>query len=223
MLITPTQHKVPITLIEEVDKGQILNLRESINMPTGNFFYDPWEIKPEYKGTVWEELLNPLTNICEARIIILNSETCYTKHADIDDRYHLNLNGDEGYLINLETLDMHHLVQDGIWYDMNAGILHTATSFGEEVRIQLVVRKLLLRNDLKDPVTISILPGGKNPRYTFDNVLSPWLNYANKQGKINNFRGDNLNVIFDIDKEYLGELANIMPKEFPYTTSNNEH
>jgi hypothetical protein len=223
MLITPTQHKVPITLIEEVDKGQLSTFRESINMPTGNFFYDPWEIKPEYKGTVWEELLNPLTNIGEARIIILNSETCYTKHADIDDRYHLNLNGDEGYLINLETLDMHHLVQDGIWYDMNAGILHTATSFGEEVRIQLVVRKLLLRNDLKDPVTISILPGGKNPRYTFDNVLSPWLNYANKQGKINNFRGDNLNVIFDIDKEYLGELANIMPKEFPYTTSNNEH
>lgn len=216
-----TPYSVPLELIEGIDKSQLTNLRESINQPTGDFFYDPWIIKDEYKGTVWEKLLAVFpNNIGEARIIILEAETCYTKHSDIDDRYHLNLHGDEGYLIDLEALELYHLQKDGIWYDMNAGILHTAASFGEQKRVQLVVRKLLQKNLLEHPVEVSILPGGDNPRYTFDNKLSPWLNYANKTGKINNFRGNNGNVKFDIDREFLDELSDVMPKEFPYTVDD---
>lgn len=221
-MLVATPYSVSIDTLEKIDPNQLVNFRESINEPTGNFFYDPWKIKEDYRGTVWEELLNVLPNdIGEARIIVLESETCYTKHSDIDDRYHLNLQGDEGYLIDLENQIMHHLKKDGVWYDMNAGILHTATSFGQQRRIQLVVRKLLTRATIDDAVEISILPGGENPRYTFDNVLSPWLNYANKARKINNFRGNNGNVKFEIDRKNLDELLEIMPKEFPYTINEN--
>lgn len=220
-MLKETPYRVSIDLLDKIDKQYLSNFRESINEPTGNFFYDPWKIKEEYRDTIWETLLAALPgDIGEARIITLESETCYTKHSDIDDRYHLNLHGDEGYLIDLENLDMYHLQKDGIWYDMDAGVLHTAASFGEQKRMQLVVRKLLTRGNLKDPVEVSILPGGENPRYTFDNVLSPWLNYANKSGKINNFRGNNGNVKFDIDREFLDELSLIMPSEFPYTVND---
>jgi hypothetical protein len=32
----------------------------TLNQPTGDFFYDPWQIKPEFKNTVWEEVLDSL-------------------------------------------------------------------------------------------------------------------------------------------------------------------
>jgi len=99
-------------------------MKTSINQPTGNFFYDPWILKEEYKGTVWETLYNSLpVSKGESRIIILDPGQCYQIHADIDDRYHLNILGDNSYLINLVQETMHPLTQDGIWYDMDASFL----------------------------------------------------------------------------------------------------
>jgi len=153
----------------------------------------------------------------EARIIILDPGHCYQTHADIDDRYHLNILGDHSYLIDLVRDTMYPLSQDGIWYDMDASFLHTATNFGRKARVQLVVRKLLKKNKLSNPIEVSLVTSMENPNYArllFDNTLSPWFNEANKLGFINNFMQGALSIKFNIEQNKLESLKNILPEEF---------
>jgi hypothetical protein len=193
-------------------------MKTTINQPTGDFFYDPWEIKDEYKGTVWEKLYNSLPVVKgEARIIILDPGQCYQIHADIDDRYHLNILGDNSYLIDLVREQMHPLAQDGIWYDMDASFLHTATNFGRRARVQLVVRKLLKKNKLNNPIEVSLATSLDNPnhaRFLFDNTMSPWFNDANKAGFINNFSHGAVTIKFNIEQDKLESFKRMLPTEF---------
>ena len=218
-MITETSYTVDPSLFQEACYSLPKHgMKTAINEPTGNFFYDPWILKTEYKGTVWETLYNslPVTK-GEARIIILDPNQCYQIHADIDDRYHLNILGEKCYLIDLDDNIMHFLKTDGIWYNMDAGILHTATNFGRRARVQLVVRQLLNRNKLKNPVSVALATTIQNPddaRFIFDNTLSPWFNLANKQGRICNFSYSSLLVKFDIENDMLDVLKNILPSEF---------
>lgn len=218
-MLAKTNHTVDTALFQKAcDQLPSREMKTTINQPTGNFFYDPWELKEEFKGTVWEILYNSLpANKGEARIIILDPAHCYQVHADIDDRYHLNILGEQCYLINLVHNQLFRLEQDGIWYDMNAGLLHTATNFGRCARIQLVVRQLLENNTLKEPVEITLsatIDNANDARFIFDNSISPWLNEANKQGFINNFSYSSTDVKFNIEKIKLDSLTNILPKEF---------
>jgi hypothetical protein len=218
-MLTPTNYTVNTSLFQEacfqLPKS---GMRTTINNPTGRFFYDPWVIKDEYKGTVWETLYNSLPVIKgEARIIILDPNQCYQIHADIDDRYHLNILGDNSYLIDLIRDNMYPLSQDGIWYDMDAGFLHTAANFGRRARIQLVVRHLLKPNKLSSPVDLTIVTTMSNTdhaRSVFDNTVSPWLNEANKLGFISNFEYTAISTKFSIEKDKLDSLKNILPEEF---------
>jgi hypothetical protein len=199
-------------------------MKTTINEPTSDFFYDPWVIKAEYKGTVWETLYNslPVTK-GEARIIILDPGQCYQIHADIDDRYHLNVLGDNSYLIDLVRETMHPLSQDGIWYDMDASFLHTATNFGRRARVQLVVRKLLKNNKLKNPVEVSLATSIENPnhaRFLFDNTMSPWFNEANKLGFINSFVQGAVTIKFNIEQDRIQSLKRMLPSEFIITFNN---
>ena len=192
-MLTQTSFRAPLSNIDIFGEPG----KHDLTQQTGDFFYDPWELKQEYKDTIWEEIWCSLPgDTGQARIIVLESPSCYTQHADIDDRYHLNLFGDESYLIDLENTQMYKLVQDGIWYEMDAGRLHSAINIGEHMRMQLVVRQLLKRNTLKNPTEVSITVNGTNPRYHFDNSLSPWLNRANKRGIINSFQRDGGTVYF---------------------------
>ena len=93
-MIVNTNCTVSISLIKAaIDSFDTNDFKTSLNEPTGSFFYDPWVIKPQFKNTPWEQLLNSLnqTVIGEARIIKLDIEKCYTAHADIDDRWYLAL------------------------------------------------------------------------------------------------------------------------------------
>ena len=194
------------------------DFRFVINEPTGNFFYDRWTIKSEFKNTVWDEILKTLPfDIGEARIIILKYGNCYQSHGDIDDRYHLNLSSHYSYLINLETEVMYKLVTDGIWYEMDASPRHSAANFGYHNRIQLVVRKLLKNNKLESSTRICILYKGTDEniiRFKFDNIISPWLNSANKRELINNFEYYNNKIYLDITAHGLNELKKILPDDF---------
>lgn len=218
-MLTPTIYTVDTHLFQKalnhLPSGE---MKTTINQPTGNFFYDSWILKDEYKGTVWETLYDSLPVIKgEARIIILDPGHCYQTHADIDDRYHLNILGDNSYLINLVQETMHPLSQDGIWYDMDASFLHTATNFGRKARVQLVVRKLLKKNKLTRPIEVSLVTTMENPnhaRFLFDNTLSPWFNAANKLGFINNFIQGALSIKFNIEQNKLESLKAILPEEF---------
>jgi hypothetical protein len=208
-MIKSTPYYVDVELLDNAS-AEFSPGKESINQPTGRFFYDPWVIKPEYSGTVWDQILSTLkTPIGEARIIKLESSTNYAAHSDIDDRYHLNLTGEDCYLIDLEHQKMYPVAADGIWYDMNAGVLHTACNFGRTARTQLVVRKLLIERHIIKPVRVVISVGGSSlddSRFVFDRVISPWLNKTNKQGQINDFTYENQQIKFIVDGSLLAEL-----------------
>ena len=209
-MLVKTPYTVSIDDMPLLEKG-----KHDLTVPSGDFFYDPWVLLEEYKNTVWESILNSLPiDTGQARIIVMESPSCYTQHADIDDRYHLNLSGDQDYLIDLDNQQMHKLVKDGVWYEMDAGRLHTAISVGEHTRMQLVVRKLLTRNVLNDSVSVKITAGGSNPRYSFDNTMSVWLNRASKNKTISNFKQSEASVYFDVEQSSLEELKSIVPKEF---------
>lgn len=214
-MLSPTQYKTDIDLLDSVAFDYQNSGKYILNVPTGDPFYDPWEISMDFENTVWKEILKTLPgDKGEARIIVMSSPSCYTQHADIDDRYHLNIYGDQSFLIDIESQIMYPLQKNGIWYEMNAGRLHTAICIGEHRRIQLVVRKLLKKNILNNPVSVEIKTGGNNSRFHFDNNLSPWLNYANKSSKITNFSKTELGVLFDIEKSEMPSLEKVIPKYF---------
>jgi len=214
-MLTQTPYTASFDTVPLLAKG-----KHDLTVPTGDFFYDPWKLKDEYIGTVWENIWNSLPiDTGQARIIVMESPSCYTQHADIDDRYHLNLSGDEDYLIDLQNKEMHKLEKDGVWYEMDAGRLHTAISIGKHTRMQLVVRKLLTRNKLNNPISVSIAAGGINPRYNFDNTMSVWLNRASKNKTISNFKQSEASVYFDVEHSLLEELKSIVPKEFKFESN----
>lgn len=183
----------------------------TINKPTGRFFYDAWTIRDEYKNTIWHKILDTLqVDVGEARLIKLKPGTCYLSHADIDDRYHLNICGKLSYLVDLETSTLHQTHETGIWYSMNAGLRHSAVNFGEHDRIQLVVRQLLKNTIIQNPIHVTItektVDPTKNSRYVFDDLLSPWLNSACKNKHIANFSAKSNTIEFDIDRKHFSAL-----------------
>lgn len=218
-MLTKTQYTVNQNLLQEA-MNQLPNdeFKMTLNSPNGNFFYDPWEIKDEYKNTVWAELLSSLKEpIGEARIIILKSTQGYHSHADIDDRFHLNIIGESCYLIDLDNQKLHKLETDGCWQYMDAGRLHTAVNFGRTTRVQLVVRKLLNKSRLFEKVhvrLVSNLPRLDDSRFVFDNTISPWLNKANKRRIIDNFSYSPTHVEFDIEKQFVSELEKLADSNF---------
>ena len=218
-MLTPTHYTVDNQLIlRALNNIPVDTFRFAINEPTGDFFYDPWALSNEFVDTAWGELYDSLSmpDKGEARIIKLNGGECYISHADIDDRYHLNLTGEKCYLINLNNESMHSLQCDGIWYTMDANPKHTACNFGNKIRYQLVIRKLLNKVLLEDPISVTLITDidKDDARYLFDNTLSGPLNYANKHKLMSDFKLLSNGVSFSIDKSIYQEILNILPKEF---------
>lgn len=177
----------------------VVNFKLSINEPTGNFFYDPWKIKTEFKNSVWDKLLNMLDRpIGEARLLKMDIEQCYTKHADIDNRWHYPITGNDSFLIDLENNAMHEL-EKGCWYYMDAGRVHSAVNFGCDTRVSLVVRELLTKAEIIAPKKVTIRSkDAYNSRFLFDSVYSTFLNRLNRQGKLSSFSVEKAHEIFFI-------------------------
>lgn len=219
-MIYKTEFGVPLTLIKQASMMiPSDDFKFCLNEPTGNFFYDPWKLKTELKGTVWEEIYNSLpTQKGEAILIRLTGGESYISHADIDDRWHLNIAGTKCFLTDLDELKMYPLVQDGIWYNMDAGKRHTASNFGNRIRYQLVVRHLLKKNNIVDPIKMTIKSkDGVDPndaRFLFDDIISPWLNYANKSGTITDFSYINGVVVVSITPTIFKLFEMMLPEEF---------
>jgi len=218
-MLTKTQYTVNRDLIDQACSESIgLEFKQAVNEPSGNFFYDPWVIKKEFKDTVWDRILQTLSfNVGEARIITLPHGKCYQSHGDIDDRYHLNISSHYAYIINLETEKMYPLMTDCIWYEMDAGPRHTAVNFGYSDRIQLVVRKLLDNNLLENGINIKMFYSDSDKdkvRFIFDDIISPWLNKSYKEKTISDFSYQHNDVRFKITESKLSELKNLLPKHF---------
>jgi hypothetical protein len=189
-----------------------------LNEPIGNFFYDPWKIKDVYKGTLWEQVLDTMPmSIGQARIIKLEPGESYMAHADIDNRWHLNLTGEQAYLIDLDKKIMHECVRDNRWAYMDASCIHAATNYGSIPRLQLVVREPL-RNSRQpiDLVSIAMEPAYEQHdfRYKFDKQFSPFLNRANQKYKLADFAHTTFSLKFKLEHELLDEFKKIVNKDF---------
>lgn len=207
-------------LQEAIDQLPCIDFKLAINEPTGNFFYDPWKIKNEFQDTVWEEILKTLPeNKGEARLIELDPGVCYYAHSDIDDRWHLSLQAEHSFLVDINSQVMYKTEPDCKWYSFNTEGIHSAVNFSNKKRIQLVVRQLLKHNKIFDPVKVVIKIKVLKPdfRYVFDHSISPWLNKANKNGWITDFRQIDQTVEFTISKKELDSLKHLLPEEFELT------
>jgi len=192
-----------------------------LNKHGGDFFYGTWTIKDEFKNTAWEEILNTLPySVGEARIITLAPGESYQSHADIDNRWHLNLTGDQSFLIDLENQEMFKCIRDNHWYFMRAGRLHTACNFGSIPRLQLVVREPLRKSRATENlISVSIvqsLPAPDN-HFKFDNIFSPWLNKINEQHKMRDFSPSPTLVSFKMEARLKEELESIKTMDFIIT------
>jgi len=204
-------------LQEAVNSLPQISFKLSLNHPTEDFFYSPWVIKDEYKGTVWNDVLKSLPEMQgEARLIKLDPGFCYYAHADIDDRWHLSLQAEHSFLVDIQNEKLHKVQVDGKWYYFEATNIHSATNFSNKPRIQLVVRKLLQKNKIIDPICVNLIlkEYRHDYRYLFDSTVSPWLNKANKTGYISNFEKKDKSVKFIISEYALSSLKQILPKEF---------
>ncbi len=215
-MLERTNYSVDPDTLVKAKEWTFTDKKAVLNEPTGSFFYDPWALKQEYVGTIWEELLGALPfNKGEARVIVLQPGETYMSHADIDDRWHLNISGQQSFLIDLTAARMWHLRPDTFWYEMDAGKIHVASNFGSVPRLQLVVRQLLNNCGLAEQTKIRIEPAYDqfDYRYKFDNMVSPHLNKLNKYGALSNFHFNNdvvefniatvvVNMIEEISKEY---------------------
>lgn len=199
--------------IARTDLSKFNDFKTTLNEPSGRFFYDEWQCKQEYKNTVWKTILDLLPyEKGEARIIKLDIKSCYTRHADIDDRWHLNLGYDPSFLIDLDNNNL-YTVDPGIWYTMDAGKLHSAANFGDTPRYHLVVRKLLHDIVLHEPVQVSIkvIDTSSHYRYHIDNKLSPFMNKKVKQKLLTNFHIEtDKNIYFKLEKSEVDSLKNIL-------------
>jgi len=180
-----------------------IDFKLTINQPTGDFFYDPWVVAPEFVGTVWEDILSMIpSNVGEARLIRLKKKECYMAHADIDNRWHVPLIMGKSFLVDLDNNKMHKLAPGCLYY-MDASKDHSAVNFGGEDRVQLVVRELLTHGEISHPLHVTIKPKVQleNIRYLFDNIYSPILNLLNIDGFMNNFKVEGDSVSFDLESQ----------------------
>ncbi len=227
MMLKELNHTVPKDILDKaMAEFSYSDFKTPINEPTGNFFYSPWTIRPEFRDTIWESILQTLPYpIGEARLINLKYGVCYQSHADIDDRYHLNIQGDISALINLETNTMYPVTTDGKWYEMDASSRHSAANFGYVERIQLVVRKLLNKNNVSNPTMVVIKSKTDNEfsnRFLFDNHLSGLLNIYNKNNIITDFNPTSKEVKLCINSDYISELESKMSENFYILRNNND-
>ena len=186
--------------------------KQDINHCEGNFFYDAWQLKPEFDTPIMQNLMQQLGPVGQAKIIVVPPGTCYQAHADVEDRYHITLQADHSYLIDLESDEMYPTLRDDWCYLMNTQRLHTAANFGYQDRCQLVIRRLLTHHQLMDPHHIHIKPMQLdqpfNQRAWFDRHILVWLNGANKRGIMDNFNpmGEEVEIEFDLAGAHCEEL-----------------
>jgi hypothetical protein len=218
-MITKLLWQCPEGLIEQALKEHPVSGEGTVlNEPTGDFFYDTWEIKDLYKDTIWQQVLDTLPySIGQARIIKMEPGDSYMAHADIDNRWHLNLTGEQAYLIDLDYRVMHECNRDNHWSYMDASRIHAATNYGSIPRLQLVVREPLKRS--RQPtnlVGISMEAAYEQHdfRYKFDNQFSPFLNHANQKFKLADFAHTTFSLTFKLEHELLEEFNKLITPEY---------
>ena len=204
---TKINYKEIYDLVKNLPTG-----KNVLTKPRGDFFYDPHILDEQYKGTEIEKVLDLIPMHGEARVIVMEPGQSYSAHADVDDRWHLTLDADESYLVDLKNQKMYKLVADGTLYLMDSGRLHTASNYGYKPRYQLVIRKRLKGRILDNPVyfNLTLIDPPYNARYLFDKSFSILLNRLEKEEKINNFKKiSDKEIEFVIESEQITRIKEL--------------
>ena len=204
---TKINYKEIYNLVKNLPTG-----KNVLTKPRGDFFYDPHILDEQYKGTEIEKVLDLIPMHGEARVIVMEPGQSYSAHADVDDRWHLTLDADESYLVDLKNQKMYKLVADGTLYLMDSGRLHTASNYGYKPRYQLVIRKRLKGRILDNPVyfNLTLIDPPYNARYLFDKSFSILLNRLEKEEKITNFKKiSDKEIEFVIESEQITRIKEL--------------
>lgn len=220
-MITRTNIHVDVTLKEIIDALNNLpknDYRYILNEPSNHYMHDDWKIKKEFKNSLWDRILATLPyKIGQARIIVMQPGQCYQSHADIDNRWHLNLTGEDCFFADLDNFKMFKIEQDWYWYDFDASPRHTAVNCGRFARAQLVVRKPIVKNKIVDPVRLEIksLLDDDNTRYQGENKITPWFNKALLKGVASDIDTPDAGTIHvTLERNILSEFYNLIPQGF---------
>ena len=204
---TKINYKEIYDLVKNLPTG-----KNVLTKPRGDFVYDPHILDEQYKGTEIEKVLDLIPMHGEARVIVMEPGQSYSAHADVDDRWHLTLDADESYLVDLKNQKMYKLVADGTLYLMDSGRLHTASNYGYKPRYQLVIRKRLKGRILDNPVyfNLTLIDPPYNARYLFDKSFSILLNRLEKEEKITNFKKiSDKEIEFVIESEQITRIKEL--------------
>jgi hypothetical protein len=178
-------------IIDQVNALGDFGKRLDINDQTGEFFGDPWSIKPEFKNTPLGDVLSVLGNVGQARLLCLESAESYTAHCDPDDRIHLAIHTNPySFLVDLSDNKMYHLKADGqLWY-MNTGKVHVAANWGSRARVHLNIRVLLPKySSSRAGLRIKVLDGEFDWKQMSYMPIMEVVNKEVKTGTITGFKG----------------------------------
>ena len=204
---TKINYKEIYNLVKNLPTG-----KNVLTKPRGDFFYDPHILDEQYKGTEIEKVLDLIPMHGEARVIVMEPGQSYSAHADVDDRWHLTLDADESYLVDLKNEKMYKSIADGTLYLMDSGRLHTASNYGYKPRYQLVIRKRLKGRILDNPVyfNLTLIDPPYNARYLFDKSFSILLNRLEKEEQITNFKKiSDKEIEFVIENEQITKIKEL--------------
>jgi hypothetical protein len=220
-LITDTGIIISNEDMEELQDLFLLDPSNNIpcsNDSKGDRYYREMELFDKYKGTVVERYVKSLNRkLSKVCVIIQEPGDTYPIHADIDDRFHLNLQSDNAYFIDFKTNISIPIETDRKVYLMNTGGLHSAVNFGLKRRLQIGATISLEYHNLKSPMSVNIHYNGKNKNYDYfyNFYVMPWLNLANKNKLINNYvKPKDSNLFVDIEEEQLESLKNAAGDNF---------
>lgn len=213
-MITETSYSADLADIKELEKTLSDQMITMINHPVGNLYYEEWELNDEFKGTPLEKVYNSLPiKKGYSLLITIKPSSTFNKHCDPDDRWILNINGEEAYVNDLDNKVMNKIDVNGKWYQINGGVFHASSNFGNSPRTFLVVRSMLTRGDLKDRVKvhIKITDMGKDHKYKLENNLHPWIYQANKNGLLDNYLTFEQDFLeFETEREFVPKIQEML-------------
>jgi hypothetical protein len=184
--------KFPIQpIIDQVNALGNFGKRLELNTPTGEFFNDPWQLKPEFVNTPIGQVLSSLGDVGQARLLCLDSGEGYTAHTDPDNRIHLAIQTNEfSYIVDLDDKTLYHLPADGQLWFMDTGKTHVAANWGPRTRIHLNVRVLLPKYNPQSPgIRIKVVEGNYDWKQLAYTPIMRIINHNVKQGYITGFKG----------------------------------
>ena len=220
-MFTATPHQVNSAELLEIFRSVQLQqdqhddmFKLDLNLPTGNFYYDPWQLKPQYEHTEVARVLDLLAPVGQVKIVSIPPGQCYLAHSDVEDRYHVTLQSEHSYVLDITQQQSYECRVDNRVYLMNTAQLHTVMNAGYVPRIQLVIRRLLTRHTLQDPIHIHIeaTEAPHNLRQQWDNHILVWCNLAHKQGIMTDFDPMNseARVQFRMESDHLDSLRSVL-------------